>query len=178
MEEWVYGKGLPANCPFPASNRFYIVDEAVQMLLGVSPEDPDAKSMVYLEQDVTIRWTTHEWLRYIRGLEAGGATVGHYRLADANYGFTGSPNPEIVAAWYTAILKTDFEGFDPKVYEEKVESFLTTVGRRKFIVPMYASMLEGDEKRQAWAKEIYAKARPSYHPLSQQTLDQLFAEHE
>lgn len=178
VEEWVYGKGLPANCPFPASNRFYIVDEAVKMLLGVSPEDPDAKSMVYLEQDVTIRWTTHEWLRYIRGLEAGGATVGHYRLADANYGFTGSPNPEIVAAWYTAILKTDFEGFDPKVYEEKVESFLTTVGRRKFIVPMYASMLEGDEKRQAWAKEIYAKARPSYHPLSQQTLDQLFAEHE
>ncbi len=178
VEEWVYGKGLPANCPFPASNRFYIVDEAVQMLLGVSPEDPDAKSMVYLEQDVTIRWTTHEWLRYIRGLEAGGATVGHYRLADANYGFTGSPNPEIVAAWYTAILKTDFEGFDPKVYEEKVEYFLTTVGRRKFIVPMYASMLEGDEKRQAWAKDIYAKARPSYHPLSQQTLDQLFAEHE
>jgi len=178
VEEWVYGKGLPANCPFPASNRFYIVDEAVKMLLGVSPEDPDAKSMVYLEQDVTIRWTTHEWLRYIRALEAGGATVGHYRLADANYGFTGSPNPEIVAAWYTAILKTDFEGFDPKVYEEKVESFLTTVGRRKFIVPMYASMLEGDEKRQVWAKEIYAKARPSYHPLSQQTLDQLFAEHE
>lgn len=178
VEEWVYGKGLPANCPFPASNRFYIVDEAVKMLLGVSPEDPDAKSMVYLEQDVTIRWTTHEWLRYIRGLEAGGATVGHYRLADANYGFTGSPNPEIVAAWYTAILKTDFEGFDPKVYEEKVESFLTTVGRRKFIVPMYASMLEGDEKRQAWAKEIYAKARPSYHPLSQQTLDQLFADHQ
>ena len=104
--------------------------------------------------------------------------MGHYRLADANYGFTGSPNPEIVAAWYTAILKTDFEGFDPKVYEAKVESFLTTVGRRKFIVPMYTSMLEGDEKRQAWAKEIYAKARLSYHPLAQQTLDQLFAEHE
>lgn len=178
VDQWVYGEGLPANCPFTVSNRFYIVDEAVKMLLGVNPEDPDAKSLVYLEQDVTIRWTTHEWLRYIRGLEAGGATVGHYRLADANYGFTGSPNPEIVAAWYTAILKTDFEGFDPKVYEAKVESFLTTVGRRKFIVPMYTSMLEGDEKRQAWAKEIYAKARLSYHPLAQQTLDQLFAEHE
>ena len=178
VDQWVYGEGLPANCPFTVSNRFYIVDEAVKMLLGVNPEDPDVKSLVYLEQDVTIRWTTHEWLRYIRGIEAGGATVGHYRLADANYGFTGSPNPEIVAAWYTAILKTDFEGFDPKVYEAKVESFLTTVGRRKFIVPMYTSMLEGDEKRQAWAKEIYAKARLSYHPLAQQTLDQLFAEHE
>lgn len=178
VEEWVYGKGLPVNCPFPASNRFSIVDEAVKMLLGVSPDDPSAKSMAYLGQEVTIRWSTHEWLRYIRGLEAGGATEGHYRLADANYGFTGSPNPEIVAAWYTAILKSGFEGYDPEVYEEKVESFLTTVGRRKFIVPMYTSMLEGDEKRQAWAKEIYTKARASYHPLSQQTLDQLFTEHE
>lgn len=178
VEEWVYGKGLPVNCPFPASNRFSIVDEAVKMLLGVSPDDPSAKSMAYLGQEVTIRWSTHEWLRYIRGLEAGGATEGHYRLADANYGFTGSPNPEIVAAWYTAILKSGFEGYDPEVYKEKVESFLTTVGRRKFIVPMYTSMLEGDEKRQAWAKEIYTKARASYHPLSQQTLDQLFTEHE
>jgi hypothetical protein len=43
---------------------------------------------------------------------------------------------------------------------------------------MYASMLEGDEKRQAWAKEIYSKARPSYHPLSQGTLDALFDSYE
>ena len=45
-------------------------------------------------------------------------------------------------------------------------------------MPMYASMLEGDEKRQAWAKEIYAQARPSYHPLSQGTLDALFDSYE
>jgi hypothetical protein len=104
--------------------------------------------------------------------------VGHYALADENYGFSGSPNPEIVAAWFSAILKTDYEGFDRAIYKKAVEEFLVKVGRRKFIVPMYASMLEGDEKRQAWAKEIYAQARPWYHPLSQQTLDQLFAEQE
>ncbi|HCY25333.1 MAG TPA: hypothetical protein DHU80_03795, partial [Cryomorphaceae bacterium] len=50
------------------------------------------------------------------------------------------------------------------------------VGRRKFIVPMYASMLEGDEKRQEWAKRIYMNARDSYHPLAQGTLDDLFEE--
>lgn len=176
VEQWVYGTGLPVNCPFPASNRFIQVDEAVKMMLGVDPMDPDARSMVYLEQDITIRWTTQEWLRYIRGLEAGGATEGHYALADGNYGFSGSPNPEVVAAWYTAILKTGFEGYDTDVYTAKVESFLSSVGRRKFIVPMYASMLEGDEKRQAWAKKIYMGARDSYHPLAQQTLDDLFAD--
>ncbi|HCP41656.1 MAG TPA: hypothetical protein DIT65_07665, partial [Cryomorphaceae bacterium] len=53
---------------------------------------------------------------------------------------------------------------------------LGSVGRRKFIVPMYQSMLEGDEKRQAWAKKIYMESRASYHPLAQGTLDALFAE--
>jgi leukotriene-A4 hydrolase len=176
VDQWVYGKGLPVNCPFPASNRFFIVDEAVKMMLSTAPEAPDAKQMCYVEFETTKFWSTHEWLRYIRGLEAGGATVGHYALADENYGFSGSPNPEIVAAWFSAILKTDYEGFDRAIYKKAVEEFLVKVGRRKFIVPMYASMLEGDEKRQAWAKEIYAQARPWYHPLSQQTLDQLFAE--
>ncbi|MGB2413100.1 MAG: M1 family metallopeptidase [Schleiferiaceae bacterium] len=176
VEQWVYGTGLPVNCPFPASNRFVVVDDAVTMMLNVDPDAADARSMAYLTQETTIRWTTQEWLRYIRGLEAGGATEGHYALADGNYGFSGSPNPEIVAAWYSAILKTGFEGYDNDIYTKKVESFLGSVGRRKFIVPMYQSMLEGDEKRQAWAKKIYMDSRASYHPLAQGTLDALFAE--
>lgn len=176
VEQWVYGTGLPVNCPFPASNRFVVVDDAVTMMLNVDPDAADARSMAYLPQETTIRWTTQEWLRYIRGLEAGGATEGHYALADGNYGFSGSPNPEIVAAWYSAILKTGFDGYDNDIYTKKVESFLGSVGRRKFIVPMYQSMLEGDEKRQAWAKKIYMDSRASYHPLAQGTLDALFAE--
>ena len=176
VEQWVYGTGLPVNCPFPASNRFVVVDDAVAMMLNVDPDAADARSLAYLPQETTIRWTTQEWLRYIRGLEAGGASEGHYALTDGNYGFSGSPNPEIVAAWYSAILKTGFEGYDNDIYTKKVESFLGSVGRRKFIVPMYQSMLEGDEKRQAWAKKIYMDSRASYHPLAQGTLDALFAE--
>ena len=178
VDQWVYGKGLPMNCPFPASNRFFIVDEAVKMMLSTAPEAPDAKQMCYAAFEITKFWSTHEWLRYIRGLEASGATVGHYALADENYGFSGSPNPEIVAAWFSAILRTDYEGYDRAVYKKTVEEFLVKVGRRKFIVPMYESMLNGDEKRQQWAREIYKKARPSYHPLSQGTLDALFETNE
>ncbi|HCP41655.1 MAG TPA: aminopeptidase, partial [Cryomorphaceae bacterium] len=127
VEEWVYGTGLPVNCPFPASNRFVVVDDAVTMLLNVDPDAADARSKAYLTQETTIRWTTQEWLRYIRGLESSGATEGHYALADGNYGFSGSPNPEIVAAWYSAILKTGFEGYDNDIYTKKVESFLGSV---------------------------------------------------
>ena len=174
--EWVYAKGLPSNCPLPISNRFVMVDEAVKMMLSIAPEAKDVKSLVYVDQAQTIRWSTHEWLRYIRGLEAGGATVEHYALADANYGFSGSRNPEIIAAWFSAVLRTEFEGHDPDIFKSTVNTFLTSVGRRKFIVPMYQSMLEGDEDRQNWAKKIYMDARSSYHPLAQQTLDAVFAQ--
>ena len=93
------------TCPFPVSNRFAVVDDAGRMMLSADPEADNVKSTVYLPQETPIRWTTQEWLRYIRGLETGGASEGHYALADGNYGFTGSPNPEIIAAWYSAILK-------------------------------------------------------------------------
>jgi leukotriene-A4 hydrolase len=177
VEEWVYEKGLPANCPLPISNRFVMVDEGVKMMLSVAPETENVKSLVYLDQSETMRWSTHEWLRYIRGLEAGGATVEHYALADANYGFSGSPNPEIIAAWFTAVLRTSYNGYDTSIFEGTVNKFLRSVGRRKFIVPMYQSMLEGDAARQNWAKSIYMDARKSYHPLAQQTLDGVFEKH-
>lgn len=176
VEEWVYGTGLPANVPFAVSNRFATVDEAVLKLVNTDPLAADARTAAYLPQATTIRWSALEWLRYIREAESHGATEGHYALMDNNYGFTGSPNPEIAAAWFTLTLSSGYSGHDETLYRTKVEEFLTTVGRRKFIVPMYAAMLNGSAERQQWAKDIYQRARPAYHPLAQGSIDALFAE--
>lgn len=175
VEQWVYGQGLPKNCPFPASNNFIAVDQALELLIHADPTAADVRQTAYLPQQSTMRWSTHEWLRYIRGAAAAKVDEAHLALMDQNYGLSGSPNPEIVAAWYSYVLTTGFEGYDVDVYTKRVEEFLMTVGRRKFIVPMYAAMLNGDEKRQQWAKDIYTAARPNYHPLTVQTLDDLFA---
>jgi hypothetical protein len=51
----------------------------------------------------------------------------------------------------------------------RLEDFLTTVGRRKYVKPLYAAM--GDKQ----AAAIYAKARPMYHPITQATIDALLA---
>lgn len=178
VEQWVYGEGLPVNCPVTSSNRFAVVDEAVSLMLHTDPNTPlepfEGRAGAYLPREVTNPWSTQEWLRYIREISAATNDEGHYRLMDAAYGFSGSKNPEIVAAWYSAILKTSFEGYDPIVYRETLETFMMSVGRRKFIVPMYKAMLSGDQKRQEWAAELYQKARPSYHPLAQSSIDQLF----
>jgi hypothetical protein len=51
----------------------------------------------------------------------------------------------------------------------RLEEFLMTVGRRKYIKPLYDAL---DLKR---ATAIYDMARPMYHPITQATLDALIA---
>ena len=146
VQQWVYGQGLPLNCPVAISNRFSLVDDAIAQLRAADPalagQSYAERSVAYLPQDITKKWFPQEWLRYIRGVAASQPEEGHYALMDEAYGFTTSNNSEVIAAWYTAILSTSYEGYNPQAYKEKVESFLSSVGRRKFIVPMYKAMLQ------------------------------------
>lgn len=52
----------------------------------------------------------------------------------------------------------------------ELERFLTTVGRRKFIKPLYEELAKTPEGR-ARAEAIYEKARPGYHPIAVATID-------
>ena len=51
----------------------------------------------------------------------------------------------------------------------KLEQFLCAVGRRKFVKPLYLELMKTPEGR-VRAREIYAKARPGYHPITQGTV--------
>ena len=80
---------------------------------------------------------------------------------------TASGNSEIAAAWLEASIRNGYEPAYPRL-----EEFLTTVGRRKFLVPLYKALLarEGGKER---ALAIYQKARGNYHSVSTGTLDEL-----
>ena len=103
VEQWVYGTGLPVNCPFPASNRFVVVDDAVAIMLNVDPDAADARACSLFTAGNDHPLDDSGWLRYARGLEAGGATEGHYALADGNYGFSGGQIPRL---WQHGILQS------------------------------------------------------------------------
>ena len=64
-------------------------------------------------------------------------------------------------------MEADYEAAYPYMKE-----FLVEVGRRKFLLPLYRSMIE-QERESELAKEIYAEARPNYHPISVGSVDQL-----
>jgi leukotriene-A4 hydrolase len=73
----------------------------------------------------------------------------------------------VQAAWYVVAIAHEY-----KPAYSYIEKFLTEVGRRKFLRPLYKQMIKTPEGK-AWAKRIYAKARPNYHPVSYTTFDEL-----
>jgi hypothetical protein len=86
---------------------------------------------------------------------------------DRSFAFTRSGISEILAAWLEQCVKNDHE----KAYG-KLDEFLTTVGRRKFLTPLYHELMATD-KGKAIARKIYGHARPNYHSVSVRTMDEM-----
>lgn len=156
VKSWIYEIGLPDNLPTVSSNRFAVVSGALDTYLnkGTLPA-----------ASLSDNWTTHEWLHFINSLPE---TITKEQLAelDAAFGFTTSGNSEISAAWFQPTIAAGYEAVYPKV-----ESFLISVGRRKFLTPTYKAMLDAGQAEMA--NSIYVKARPNYHAVSRETLDAL-----
>jgi leukotriene-A4 hydrolase len=156
LEKWIYEPGMPESYKAPTSTRFDAVDvELEKWKGGASPSSL-----------VTKDWTTHEWLRFIRGLPSD---IGLAKMTelDKAYGFTKSGNAEILGAWFEPVIRQKYAaGYDA------VEDFLMHVGRRKFVKPLYKLMAETEDGK-VRAKAIYAKARGNYHSVTQGTIDEI-----
>lgn len=160
IDEWVYGPGLPSNMPKVVSKRFQNVSSSLKAW---------ADGAFSLEELNTNDWSSHEWLYFLRSLPD---SLSKQRLEelDSSFAFTQSGNSEILAAWFMHTIKKDYAPAD-----EAVRSFLNTVGRRKFLVPLYKALIEADGNKKR-AAEIYNKAKANYHAVSIETLDRLILE--
>lgn len=156
IDEWIYGAGLPDNLPVPTSERFAAVDQAAASFkAGAAPSQLD-----------TDEWTTHEWLHFLRQLPEG---LSEERMAalDKAFGFSQSGNSEILAAWFEKAINN---GYNKKTMPV-IEAFLVEVGRRKFLAPLYRAFVESGQREAAL--DIYEKARPNYHAVSRNTIDEI-----
>jgi hypothetical protein len=52
----------------------------------------------------------------------------------------------------------------------RLEEFLTTIGRRKFVKPLFEELAKTPAGMKR-ANEIYAKARSGYHPITVASVD-------
>jgi hypothetical protein len=155
LSEWLTKPGIPASAVAARSERLAAVDEARRRFLS---------GEVAAEAMKDGEWNTQEWLHFLNGLPE---TTTREQLAalDAAFKLTAASNSEIAFRWYLAGIRA---GYAPVF--EPLERFLVTVGRRKFVKPLFEALWAVPERR-AFATRVYAKARPRYHPVTQAAID-------
>lgn len=174
IDEWINLPGIPASAPQPASSAFTEVEEqAHRWFLGKIPtaKIPAAK------------WTTQEWLHFLKFVQdtlttetkidrvapAPGLTNATSRMSELDHVFhlTRSGNSEIAFQWLLMSIRNHYEPANPRL-----EEFLMSIGRRKFIKPLYEELAKTPEGRER-ALAIYRRARPAYHPIAVATIDEV-----
>lgn len=156
LDAWVYRPGIPVDNIVPVSDRFQRVEQEIARWQGGTPAGDLA----------TKGWSTFEWMHFLRHLPAGLDAERMAALDDA-FHFTRSGNAEVLAAWLEQTIRNDYAPAD-----ERLAAFLTTVGRRKFLIPLYGELVS-TEKGRAMAMRIYSNARRNYHSVSVRTIDDL-----
>jgi hypothetical protein len=156
IDEWVYKAGIPANCPKIQSAKFKAIEAKAGMFLdGTKAADLQLQHV-----------STNEWLHFLDMLPSN-LTAAQMSDLDTAYGFTDSGNAEILCKWLRKCIASNYNKAD-----ETLEYFLMHTGRRKFVKPLYTELAKTPEGL-AKAKLIYAKAKPNYHALVINTLEQI-----
>lgn len=166
-KEWLYKKGIPKNCVKIVSPRLESIKQmARQYLAGKDIFKVKVKGKrrrVPLRRDMYI---TQEWQAFIREIPVKSDTL-KLALLDKKLNFKGWANAEIATDWFVLGIESNYKSIRPKM-----EKFLLKVGRRKFLLPIYNALSKNPDDLR-WALKVYEKARPNYHAVSQNTLDQL-----
>ena len=157
VEEWIYKPGLPASAPQPKSAAFARVENQAQQWM---------QDKLQLAQIPTAKWSTQEWLHFLQSLPE---KLGAERMTELDKAFhlTQSGNSEIVFEWLLMTIRNRYDIAYPRL-----EDFLTSIGRRKFLKPLYEELVKTSEGR-ARARAIYKRARPTYHPIAVTTIDEI-----
>jgi hypothetical protein len=118
---------------------------------------------------ITEPWTTQEWVHFLEGLPEA-LKIEQLSQLDTGYRFTGTPNGEIAQRWYPLAVRNGYVQANPAIAE-----FLQEIGRRKLIMPTYEALVK-TEVGLAFAKEVFAKAKPGYHPITTASVEKVIAE--
>ena len=155
IQAWIYGKGLPPNMPKIDSDKMTKVDA----LASSMTDDYDVSTIPWGE------WKYQEKVRFLSQLPEALKAPFMARL-DAAFDITNIGNNEVLFEWLEQSIYRDYEASF-----NRADTFLVSVGRRKFLTPLYKAFKETG--RIALAREIYKKARPNYHSVAIETMDDL-----
>ena len=156
ITEWVDEPGLPKNCPKIDATLFNNVEKQIELYkTNYNP--------TVLE---TSKWSTHEWLHFLRHLD-NSITKEQMASLDAKFDLTNSGNSEIAAIWFEQSINVDYRGID-----NALKAFLNRVGRRKFLKPLYEALAKTPEGMER-GRELFEASKENYHFVSSHTIEKI-----
>ncbi|MFL6747836.1 MAG: M1 family metallopeptidase [Sphingomicrobium sp.] len=157
LDRWVAQPGIPDNIAPADPRAFAEVDAAVTAFKGGKLPATAAWQ----------RWTTDERLRFLTRIDRK-QPAGRLEALDKAFNLSRSGNNELRFAFLSLAVENRFGPAVPAL-----EEFLTMQGRRKFVRPLITALAEDRQWGRPIAVRVYAKARPSYHPVTMRDLDKL-----
>jgi len=155
LDEWLNRPGIPAGARKAVSERLSAID-ATRAAWLAGERTP--------AQFGSERWSTQEWLHFLNAL-GDDTSLAQIAALDDAFKLSQATNSEIAFRWYLAGIRA---GHAP--VRAPLERFLSTVGRRKFVAPLFEALAKRPADK-AWASALYARIRDSYHPVTQAAVD-------
>jgi aminopeptidase N len=174
-EEWIYREGIPKNCYAVSSPRLdHIRFLAKRFTRGedifkevkwqkIRGKKKMRKQIVKLERH---KYITQEWQIFIRELPEN-IDPNLMKKLDKELNLRNWGNSEIMCDWFVLGIKAGYKELRPSI-----EKFLTKVGRRKYLMPIYSALiLKPDDHK--WAISVFERAKTHYHYISKSSVERL-----
>ncbi len=155
VKQWIFNTGWIAYKPGYDDLKFKQIDSELASFLKHSNFDSLK----------TAKWSTHEWIYFIRSLPMDKNTE-RCKSLDARY-YLYARNAEIQCAWFEYAIKNNYglQLFIP------INHFLMKTGRRKYLLPIYKAMKENQMEQAALS--IFDMAKAGYHPIALESVQEL-----
>ena len=157
LDAWAYEPGIPSNAVEPHAPGFDAVAQAVAAFNANGALPTSAWG----------NWNTMQRQRFIQTLPR---RLPRRRLAALQRGFELNTigNMEVRFDWFALAIPNGYAPAAPAI-----ERFLLEQGRGKFIRPTYRALMDQGAWGRALARRVYARARPTYHPIVQAGVDRI-----
>lgn len=166
IDEWVYGSKIPDVRFVPKTDKMDVMQELAEAIAQskVLTSTIRLKNKNYkIERN---NFSTQEWLQLLRTMPR---TISLKTMAELDklIDFNSWNNAEIQTEWFLLAIDVDYQPAFPAL-----ETFLSKVGRRKFLEPLYVRLTKTPQNK-AFAKTVFDKYKTAYHSVSAETVSEI-----
>ncbi|MBI4434631.1 M1 family metallopeptidase [Candidatus Uhrbacteria bacterium] len=156
---WVYEPWLPDTVPLVESP-----------LIAEVSQYASVGEVLPLEEGT--KWSDPQWILYLDLLPRARCTRETAATLDGHFHLSERANTEVRWSYLLLAIET---GHTTDAVREKVERFLASQGRVKYLRPLYRAMAKTPEGL-AWARAVFDRVKTGYHPIARSVIAKLLAE--